>query len=155
MSNQLRETWQERDLGYGRYRIYAERHGRPQGISGVRQVGQTYPEQNRGANAETACGARIQIDGEISLTGQIDSLAYHSLLGYERHNADCIYDSWCEKENILTISEDGGTITIRATRKVVRLHETQGVYFFKTKLLPAQSQSRYTHLGRLGFIRLA
>ena len=114
------------------------------------------PNRDRGAGAETACGARVQIDGEISLTGHIDD-NLHTII-FKDMNVTMPIASMIQavkKGNTLTISEDGGTITNRATGKVVRLHERQGVYFFKMKLLPTQSQSRYTHPSKSGFIRPA
>ena len=100
--------------------------------------------------------ARVQIDGEISLTSHIDDNLHTIVfkdMSVTMPTASMIQA--VKKGNTLMISEDGGTITKRKTGKVVRLHERQGVYFFKMKLLPAHSQSRYTHRSKSGFIRPA
>ena len=125
-------------------------------IPGNAKLVKPVPSSDRGSGAETACGARVQIDGEISLTGHIDD-NLHTIV-FKDMNVTMPIASMIQavkKGNTLTISEDGGAITNRATGKVVRLHERQGVYFFKMKLLPAQSQSRYTHPSKSGFIRPA
>ena len=56
----------------------------------------------------------------------------------------------------LIITEDGGIIRNRRTKKVIRLHERQGLYFFKMKLLPPQEQVQKPNLARAsGFGRQA
>ena len=42
------------------------------GIPGYAKLVKPIPNRDRGAGAETACGARVQIDGEIWLTGHND-----------------------------------------------------------------------------------
>ena len=41
-------------------------------LPGYAKLVKPTPNSDRGSGAETACGARVQIDGEISLTGHID-----------------------------------------------------------------------------------
>ena len=50
--------------------------------------------------------------------------------------------------NDLIITPDGGIIRNRRTKKVIRLHERQGLYFFKMKLLPPSEQMKKSDNGR-------
>ena len=125
-------------------------------IPGYAKLVKPVSNSDRGSGAETACGARVQIDGEIPLTGHIDD-NLHTIV-FKDMNVTTPIASMIQavkKGYTLTISEDGGTITNRNTGKLVRLHERQGVYFLKMKLLPAHSQSRHTNPSKSGFIRPA
>ena len=105
--------------------------------------------------AETACGGRVKINGEISLTGHIDNELH--TIDFKDMNVTMPIASMIQtvkKGNNLIITEKGGKIVNRKTRKVVRLHEREGVYFFKMKLLPVHMQSRYAPT-KSGFTRPA
>ena len=111
---------------------------------------------DRGPGAENKCGARVQIDGEMSLTGHIDD-NLHTIV-FKDMSVTMPIDFMIQtmkKGNNLVNTENGGTITKQNTGKVVRLHERQEVYFFKIKLLAVHSQSRYTHPSKSGSIRPA
>ena len=60
--------------------------------------------------------------------------------------------------NDLMITDYGGIIRNRRTKKIIRLHERQGLYFFKMKLLPPNEQIQKPNNGNgrpMGFGRQA
>ena len=49
------------------------------------------PEEEQGPRAKTACGGRVKINSNISLTGRVDS-AHGELQGHERDDAHRFHD---------------------------------------------------------------
>ena len=88
-------------------------------------------------------------DGEINLTGTIDG-ELHTIPFVDVKVSMPIarLRKTVKQGNDLIITEDGGIIRNRRTKKVIRLHERQGLHFFKMKLLPPQEQVQKTDQAR-------
>ena len=91
----------------------------------------------RGAGAECANGGFIKERGEVKIHVEIDGeqhvIPFKDMdvsmpIASMRRTVKC--------GNRLVIDEDGGSITNKITKKVIKLHERQGTYFFKCKILP-------------------
>lgn len=92
-------------------------------------------KKHRGRSAETACGGKVTIDGELELSG---------LIGNDDHTITfndmkvsmpiCSLRKIVKAGNILHIDEVGGYIFNPRTKQKIELHERAGVYFFKFRL---------------------
>ena len=94
--------------------------------------------------AECANGETVEIDGELELAGFIDGVLH--VVPFKDMNVTMPIASMrqtIKKGNDLRITQEGGTITHRKTGKVIRLHERQGVYFFKMRMLSPHKQVQY------------
>ena len=99
------------------------------------------PEKKRGTAAETAGGDHVLFGGEIDLTGHIDGELFTSpFVDKKVFMPIASMRRTAKQGDYLIITEDGSIIRNRRTKKVIRLHEPQRLYFFKTKRLPAQEQ---------------
>lgn len=97
--------------------------------------------RKKGRSAETACGGKVGIEGEVELTGEIDG-AIHTIPFFDMKVSMPIASMrrTVKAGNDLLITEEGGCITNRLTKQKIILHERCGVYFFKMKLLPPDQQ---------------
>ena len=82
-------------------------------------------------------------DGEIDLTGTIDGeLRTIPFVDMKVSMPIASMRRTVKQGNDLIMTEDGGIIRNRRTKKVIRLHERQGLYFFKMKLFRPRSKYR-------------
>ena len=115
------------------------------------------PSRKKGRSAETACGGKVEIEGEIDLTGEIDG-AMHTIPFYDMQVSMPIASMrrTVKAGNDLLITEEGGCITNRLTKQKIILHERCGVYFFKMTLLsPSQQPQKGSKSSTAGFHRQA
>ena len=113
--------------------------------------------RRKGKSAETACGGKVGIEGEVELTGEIDG-AVHTIPFFDMKVSMPIASMrrTVKAGNDLLITEEGGCITNRQTKQKILLHERCGVYFFKMKLLPPDQQpQKGDKLATSGFGRQA
>lgn len=130
------EIWVLGDTGSTKHGLNVKKE-----IPGYSHLVRPMPEKKRGTAAETAGGDQVMFDGEIDLTGTIDG-ELHTIPFVDMKVSMPIASMrrTVKQGNDLIITEDGGIIRNRRTKKVIRLHERQGLYFFKMKLLPPQEQ---------------
>lgn len=99
------------------------------------------PKNKQGRGAECANGGRVKIGGDITLKGHIDNdLHTIPFKDMEISMPIASMPQTVANGNDLLISIDGASITNRETGRKVKLHERQGVYFFKMSLLPPSQQ---------------
>ena len=148
------EIWVLGDTGSTKHGLNVKKE-----LPGYAHLVRPMPEKKRGAAAETAGGDQVTFDGEVELTGYIDG-ELHTIpfvdmkvsmpIASMRKTVKC--------GNDLMITDYGGIIRNRRTKKIIRLHERQGLYFFKMKLLPPNEQIQKPNNGNgrpMGFGRQA
>ena len=100
-------------------------------------------QKHRGRSAETACGGKVEIDGELELSGLIGDDAHTITFNDMKVSMPiCSLRKIVKAGNVLHIAEDGGHIYNRRTKQKIELHERCGVYFFKFQLFDPVDQTQ-------------